>query len=191
MSIKKEITEFMEQLFPDPLLNKYMWQHMAASLKGTNENQVFNIYTGTGRNGKSKLVDLISMALGDYKATVPITLVTSRRTTIGGASPEIAQLKGIRYACMQEPSENMSINEGVMKELTGGDPEELFIVIQLHLIHNLHWSYVQIIYSILRVRMMVLGGGFVYVILNPNFLTNLMKMRRIFLKKNIHISLNA
>ena len=122
MQIKKEITDFMKQLFPDPLLNKYMWQHMAASLKGTNENQVFNIYTGTGRNGKSKLVDLISMALGDYKATVPITLVTSRRTTIGGASPEIAQLKGIRYACMQEPSENMAINEGVMKELTGGDP---------------------------------------------------------------------
>ena len=118
----KEISEFMEQLFPDPLLNKYMWQHMSASLKGTNENQVFNIYTGTGRNGKSKLVDLISMALGDYKATVPITLVTSKRTTIGGASPEIAQLKGIRYACMQEPSENMTINEGVMKELTGGDP---------------------------------------------------------------------
>ena len=122
MGIKKEITDFMKQLFPDPLLNKYMWQHMAASLKGTNENQVFNIYTGTGRNGKSKLVDLVSMALGDYKATVPITLVTSKRTTIGGASPEIAQLKGIRYACMQEPSENMTINEGVMKELTGGDP---------------------------------------------------------------------
>jgi len=120
--VKKEITNFMKQLFPDPLLNKYMWQHMAASLKGTNENQVFNIYTGTGRNGKSKLVDLVSMALGDYKATVPITLVTSKRTTIGGASPEIAQLKGIRYACMQEPSENMAINEGVMKELTGGDP---------------------------------------------------------------------
>jgi len=121
-SIKQEITDFMEQLFPDPPLNKYMWQHMAASLKGTNENQVFNIYTGTGRNGKSKLVDLISMALGDYKATVPITLVTSKRGCIGGASPEIAQLKGIRYACMQEPSENMTINEGVMKELTGGDP---------------------------------------------------------------------
>ena len=120
--MKKEITDFMEQLFPDPPLNKYMWQHMAASLKGTNENQVFNIYTGSGRNGKSKLVDLISMALGDYKATVPITLVTSKRGCIGGASPEIAQLKGIRYACMQEPSENMTINEGVMKELTGGDP---------------------------------------------------------------------
>ena len=122
MRVKKEITDFMDQLFPDPPLNKYMWQHMAASLKGTNENQVFNIYTGTGRNGKSKLVDLISMALGDYKATVPITLVTSKRGCIGGASPEIAQLKGIRYACMQEPSENMTINEGVMKELTGGDP---------------------------------------------------------------------
>ena len=122
MRIKKEIIEFMQQLFPEPALNKYMWQHLAASLKGTNENQVFNIYTGTGRNGKSKLVDLLSAVLGDYKGTVPITLITSKRTTIGGATPEIAQLKGKRYACMQEPSENMTINEGVMKELTGGDP---------------------------------------------------------------------
>ena len=122
VQMQKEITDFMDLLFPDPDLNKYMWQHLAASLRGTNENQVFNIYTGTGRNGKSKLVDLLSAVMGDYKATVPITLITSKRGLIGGASPEIAQLKGIRYACMQEPSENMTINEGVMKELTGGDP---------------------------------------------------------------------
>ena len=122
MIIKAEITDFMNKLFPEPDINKYMWQHLASSLKGTNENQTFNIYTGTGRNGKSKLVDLLSMCLGDYKGTVPITLITQKRQTIGGASPEIAQLKGKRYACMQEPSENLTINEGIMKELTGGDP---------------------------------------------------------------------
>lgn len=122
MTIKAEITDFMNKLFPEPDINKYMWQHLASSLKGTNENQTFNIYTGTGRNGKSKLVDLLSMCLGDYKGTVPITLITQKRQTIGGASPEIAQLKGKRYACMQEPSENLTINEGIMKELTGGDP---------------------------------------------------------------------
>ena len=99
-----------------------VWHHLAAALDGTNKNQTFNIYTGTGRNGKSKLVELLGYVMGDYKGTVPITLITSKRTTIGGASPEIAQLKGKRYACMQEPSENMTINEGVMKELTGGDP---------------------------------------------------------------------
>ena len=99
-----------------------MWQHLASSLKGTNENQVFNIYTGSGRNGKSKLVELLSLVLGDYKGTVPITLITQKRQTIGGASPEISQLKGKRFACMQEPSANLTINEGIMKELTGGDP---------------------------------------------------------------------
>tara|TARA_R110002153_G_scaffold168615_5_gene321383 strand:+ start:1657 stop:4470 length:2814 start_codon:yes stop_codon:yes gene_type:complete len=118
----KEITTFMEQLFPEPPLNKYMWQFLANSMRGTNENQVFTILTGTGRNGKSKLMELMGLTLGDYKGTVPITLITNKRQVIGGASPEIAQLKGLRLAIMQEPSENMQINEGIMKELTGGDP---------------------------------------------------------------------
>ena len=122
MKMKNEIEEFMHELFPQEELYKYMWQHLASSLKGTNENQVFNIYTGSGRNGKSKLVELLSLVLGDYKGTVPITLITQKRQTIGGASPEISQLKGKRFACMQEPSANLTINEGIMKELTGGDP---------------------------------------------------------------------
>ena len=54
--IKKEITDFFAQLFPEPELNRYIWHHLAAALDGTNKNQTFNIYTGTGRNGKSKLV---------------------------------------------------------------------------------------------------------------------------------------
>ena len=95
---------------------------MASTLIGTNDNQTFNIYTGCGRNGKSKLVELMSMVLGDYKKTVPITLLTQKRTGIGSASPEIAQLKGCRYAVMQEPCKQEKINEGIMKEITGGDP---------------------------------------------------------------------
>ena len=113
---KEEIESFMKQLFPDPTVERYMWEHFASCLRGTNENQTFTMYTGSGRNGKSKLVELLGMVMGDYKGTVPITLVTNKRQTIGGASPEIAQLKGKRYAVMQEPSENMQLNEGIMKE---------------------------------------------------------------------------
>ena len=121
-TIKTEIEIFFRQLFPDPNLYKYMWEHLASILLGKNLNQTFNMYTGSGRNGKSKLVELMGTMLGDYKGTVPISLVTQKRGNIGGVSPEIAALKGIRYAVMQEPSKGMALNEGVMKELTGGDP---------------------------------------------------------------------
>ena len=121
-SIVQDIEKFMDELFPDTELNKYMWQHLASVLIGTNENQTFNIYTGSGANGKSKLVELMAKGLGDYKATVPITLITQSRNTIGSTSSEIVQLMGVRYAVMQEPSKGDKINEGIMKEITGGDP---------------------------------------------------------------------
>ena len=117
-----EIYSFMEELFPNEELRKYMWEHLSSTLIGNNDNQTFNIYTGSGRNGKSKLVDLMSKVLGDYKATVPITLVTQKRSNIGSTSSEIVQLMGVRYAVMQEPSKGEKINEGIMKEITGGDP---------------------------------------------------------------------
>ena len=117
-----EIELFMQQLFPIEELRTYMWDHLASCLIGTNDNQTFNIYTGSGANGKSKLVDLMSKILGEYKSTVPITLVTQKRTGIGNTSSEIVQLQGARYAVMQEPSKGDKINEGIMKEITGGDP---------------------------------------------------------------------
>ena len=121
-NIIKEVQKFMDELFPDEELRRYMWEHLASTLIGINGNQTFNIYTGSGCNGKSKLVELMSKCLGDYKASVPITLITQSRTSIGSTSPEIVALMGIRYAVMQEPSKGDTINEGIMKEITGGDP---------------------------------------------------------------------
>jgi putative DNA primase/helicase len=98
-----------------------MWDHLSSSLIGTNANQTFNIYHGSGSNGKSILTDMMAAGLGDYKGTVPITIVTEKRPGVGNASSEIMALKGLRYAVMQEPSKEVKLNEGVMKELTGGD----------------------------------------------------------------------
>ena len=117
-----EIEEFMKQLFPEPELCNYMWDHAASTLIGKNNNQTFNMYTGGGRNGKSKFVQLMSLALGEYKGTCPITLVTQKRTSIGSTSSEIVDLMGKRYVVMQEPNEEDEFNEGILKELTGDDP---------------------------------------------------------------------
>ena len=39
-----QITNFMEQLFPEKSLNNYMWEHLASTLIGENNDQTFNIY---------------------------------------------------------------------------------------------------------------------------------------------------
>ena len=62
----KEINDFMTQIFPDPELKRYMWEHAASILYGVNINQKFTIYTGCGSNGKSVWVDLLNGVLGEY-----------------------------------------------------------------------------------------------------------------------------
>lgn len=121
-SIVSEIDQFMEQLFPVEDLRNYMWDHLASALIGTNKNHCFNLYHGSGSNGKSVLSDLMSQSLGDYKGLAPLSLLTEKRGKIGGTSDEILQLRGKRYVVTQEPSKFDKLNEGPMKELTGGDP---------------------------------------------------------------------
>ena len=117
-----QVEKFMRELFPNVSLRDYMYQHLASCMLGTNQNQTFNVYKGAGSNGKSKLVELMSKVLGEYKGTVPFALLTQKRSSIGSTSSEIVQLMGVRYAVMQEPSKGDKINEGIMKEITGGDP---------------------------------------------------------------------
>lgn len=116
-----EVNEFMSQLFPVKEIRDYMWQHLASTLIGYQREESFNMYIGKGRNGKSKLIDLMKMVLGDYKSDVPIALVTEKRTKLGGCAPEIQNLKGVRYAVISEPAKGDRLNDGAMKMLTGGD----------------------------------------------------------------------
>jgi P4 family phage/plasmid primase-like protien len=116
-----EIYTYMNQLYPIPNLNEYMWCHLASCLIGENINQTCSFYIGSGSNGKSSIVELMSYAFGDYKGVLPISIVTEKRAGIGGTTSELIALKGVRYAVMQESSKGMRINEGVLKELTGGD----------------------------------------------------------------------
>ena len=118
----QQIELFMTQLFPVKELETYMWELLASCLIGINHNQTFNILTGVGSNGKSMLTKLMDFCLGEYKGLIPLTYVTQSRTGVGSASPEIAMLAGTRMAVMQEPKKDDKLNEGTMKELTGGDP---------------------------------------------------------------------
>lgn len=119
--IVMEIMTFMRQVFPDEDLREYVLDLFSSYLQGTNPDEKFHIFTGVGGNGKSKLVELLEMAMGDYTFKMPITLLTQKRAASNSANPELARTKGRRVGSFQEPDENERINVGFMKELTGGD----------------------------------------------------------------------
>ncbi len=118
-----EIEDFMAKLFPRPELREYMWDHLASVLLGTPDKQTFHMYIGEGRNGKSVLTTLIDEIMGEYKGVVPLSVITQDRAKVGGTAAELAELKGVRYAVIMEPSKKDAILEGPLKQLTSGlDP---------------------------------------------------------------------
>jgi len=113
-----QVEKFLRQVLPDSEVREYFLKHLATSLIGGNPAQKFHIMTGSGSNGKSMIMNLMSTALGDYACTVPISLFTQKRKSSGSAAPEVARLKGRRFVTMQEPDEAIALNTGLMKEIT-------------------------------------------------------------------------
>jgi P4 family phage/plasmid primase-like protien len=122
--IHREIDDFMEKVFPRPELRKYMWRKLASCLEGANKEQTYETWIGVGGNGKSKLVDLMSMALGDYSTSLQSTAMTRPRPNAGNANPEIMAIRNKRFIYMAEPDEKEPLNTSRMKQFTGEDDVE-------------------------------------------------------------------
>src|SRR6056300_1670083 len=116
-----EINTFLSQVFTIPDIKRYIVDIFSSMLDGGILQEKFYIFTGNGSNSKSKLLELIQKAVGDYYCILPISLLTQKRAASNSAQSELERTKGRRYAVMQEPSEGEKINIGLMKELSGDD----------------------------------------------------------------------
>lgn len=77
-------------------------------------------HLGGGGNGKSTLMDLLRHVLGsDYYSTAAGNLLTLE---VKGATPELARLLGRRMVTIAETNEGLELQEGLVKQITGGDP---------------------------------------------------------------------
>lgn len=119
--ITKDINTYLEQVFTKHSVREYVLKLFGTFITGQVKEQKFYIWTGSGSNSKSMLVDLFEKSFGDYCCKFPITLLTQKRCASNAANSELARAKGKRFACLQEPSEDEKINIGLMKELSGGD----------------------------------------------------------------------
>jgi P4 family phage/plasmid primase-like protien len=117
----KEVYEFFKSILPEDDLRAYVLKFLGSCLAGNSPDEKIHIWTGSGSNGKSLLINLMQLTIGAYATTLSISLLTQKRAASNAATPEIADAKGKRFAVFQEPDNNDSINVGFMKELTGND----------------------------------------------------------------------
>lgn len=84
----------------------------------TSEHALFFLY-GTGANGKSVFVNVLSTILGDYAANAPMDTFMETR---GDRHPtDLAGLRGARFVSSIETEQGRSWNESKVKAITGGD----------------------------------------------------------------------
>ncbi|RKO94718.1 hypothetical protein BDK51DRAFT_53003 [Blyttiomyces helicus] len=118
---RSDLEKFIAEIFPRKDHMNYTMQEIALSLNGTPAKQTFFIMTGAGANGKSTLIRLLNLALGDYSGEVSITLFTKPRPPANLPAPELIDIKGKRFVSCSEPNARDSLNLGTMKWLSGGD----------------------------------------------------------------------
>ena len=116
-----QINTFLQQILQKKDQREYVLTFLASCLDGRIIDEKFPIWTGTGGNGKSKLLELYCKSFGDYTDVLPISIITQKRARSEACDPNLVQAKGKRFCYFQEPDDGDKINVGLMKELTGGD----------------------------------------------------------------------
>lgn len=104
----------------DKQLQDYIQKCIGYSLSGSTEEQCAYFLYGMGNNGKSTFLDTIADLLGGYAANVQPETIMMRKFSDGGALSDIARLKSARFVTSEEPTEGVRLNEGLLKQLTGG-----------------------------------------------------------------------
>lgn len=106
--------------WPDDLdMADFIQRAVGYSMTGSISEQVFFCLFGEGANGKSTFLGTIQKLLGDYAYTMPFSTVEyENRSTI---SNDVAALRGKRFVLSSETQEDIRLNEGRIKSLTGDD----------------------------------------------------------------------
>jgi putative DNA primase/helicase len=115
--------EFLSEVQPTVEMRRFLHQWMGLSLTGETGEARMAIFWGVGRNGKSVFMETAAHIAGDYSTTVPVeTFVSdSRGRNAGQATPDLAKLPGVRLLRASEAERGGSLQETLIKSVTGGD----------------------------------------------------------------------
>ena len=119
-----QLETILKQILPQDDVREYFLYHLATCLHGLKRESIVIILTGSGANGKSFIMNLMSRVLGDYYKQGNITLLTRKRGSSSNASPELIALKSKRMYVLNETENDDVIYTSILKQLSGGDQIE-------------------------------------------------------------------
>jgi phage/plasmid-associated DNA primase len=120
-SMLPAILEYFKRVLPDDAEREYFLDQQAQRLSGHLHGETFHIHTGLGANAKTlTFQSLLKPVWGDYYQTLPVQVITSKRTAPGRATPELARVSKCRRLVCVDPEEGAKFNVSLIEQLSGG-----------------------------------------------------------------------
>lgn len=110
---------FLERVQPDPNVRGFLQRAIGYTLTGSTAEQCLFFLYGSGANGKSVLIEVLSALLGEHAVAASFDSFAGRNA--GGIPNDIARLAGARLVTVSEVEDGTRLREVLIKDLTGGD----------------------------------------------------------------------
>jgi putative DNA primase/helicase len=111
---------FLRRIFAEKAdLLRYVQLAVGYTLSGSAREQCFFILQGSGANGKSKFLQVISAMLGDYARHTPTQTLLA--TNADHVRSDLARLQGARLVTASEAEQQKHLADALIKQLTGED----------------------------------------------------------------------
>lgn len=120
-SEKKMVKLFLSKIFPSDCVLNYILMALSTCLSGNNFYEFFHIFTGSGANGKSLLMDLCKIVLGEYFKSISVSYLTKDNDGKDKTLPELVLTRYARMLVASEPEEKDKFQTSFMKTITGND----------------------------------------------------------------------
>ena len=114
---------YLDEVFEgDQAMKSFVLRLLGYTLLGDPKEHLFVILHGkNGRNGKSKLINVVEAILGEYFQRLPVVSVLAKSHTVETTTPAFAKLRGKRVASFDEVNVQQKLDTGLVKAMTGGD----------------------------------------------------------------------
>ncbi len=115
---------FLNEIQPDAQVLAYMQRLIGATVLGNADERVLPIIHGASGSGKSAFLEMLYHVLADFAAVADPTTLMPQPDNYQGPSEKLHSLMGTRFVKMSELPENASLNQALVKSITGSDTQK-------------------------------------------------------------------